>query len=55
MFVLNFPAGDRFLLISMCFDDRYFNTMLGYTLLQELGLFPLNFRFVQLVRMRARE
>jgi hypothetical protein len=42
-------AGDKFLLVSMCFDDRYTKTALGYSIAHDLGQFPLQWRFVRLL------
>ena len=39
---------DQFLLISLCYDDRYVKTFLVFHMAKELGLFPLSFRFVRL-------
>jgi len=39
---------DQFLLISLCYDDRYVKTFLVFSMAAELGLFPLSFRFVRL-------
>jgi len=41
-------ASDRFLLISMCKDDRYHQQAFGDRLMRDLGMFPLSFRFVRL-------
>ena len=41
-------AGDRFILISMCQDLRYFGQVFGNRLLAGLGLFPSPFRYVKL-------
>jgi hypothetical protein len=41
-------ASDRFFLISMCADLRYFGQMFGDRLLKELGLFPAATRYVRL-------
>ena len=40
-------ASDRFLLISMCKDDRYHQQAFADRLMRELGMFPLAFRFVR--------
>jgi hypothetical protein len=41
-------AADRFILISMCQDLRYFGQVFGNRLLAELGLFPSPFKYVRL-------
>jgi hypothetical protein len=41
-------ASDRFILISMCQDDRYFGQVFGNHLLAALGLFPSRFKHVRL-------
>eukprot|EP00976_Prorocentrum_cordatum_P065398 1177896-Prorocentrum_minimum.AAC.2 len=33
----------------MCFDDRYTKTGFAFEILQQLGVFPLNFRYVKLI------
>ncbi len=45
------PASrtDEFYLISMCADDRYVQQFTANQLLAELGLFPLQFRYVELL------
>ncbi len=45
------PASrtDEFYLISMCADDRYVQQYTANQLLAELGLFPLQFRYVELL------
>ena len=41
--------SDQFLLISLCYDDRYVKSWLMYSLLRHLGLFEdLEFRYVRL-------
>ena len=41
--------SDKFLLISLCYDDRYVKSWLMYSLLRRLGLFEdLEFRYVRL-------
>lgn len=42
-------AADEFFLISMCEDDRYLNHRTAFELLARLGLFPLKFRYVELI------
>jgi len=42
-------AGDKFILLSMCFDDRYSKTGFAYTIMAHYGLFPLNWRYVKLI------
>lgn len=41
-------ASDRFFLISMCLDTRYFGQVFGDRLLAGLGLFPPRMRYVRL-------
>lgn len=41
-------ADDRFLLISMCLDNRYFGQVWGQRLMASLGLFPSRSRYVRL-------
>ena len=41
-------ASDRFILISMCQDERYFGQVFGNHLLAGLGLFPSRFKHVRL-------
>jgi len=41
-------ASDRFILISMCQDERYFGQVFGNRLLAGLGLFPSRFKHVRL-------
>lgn len=41
-------ASDRFILISMCQDERYFGQVFGNRLLSGLGLFPPRFKHVRL-------
>ena len=41
-------ATDRFLLISMCLDDRYFQQYTANLLAAGMGLFPMGFGFVEL-------
>ena len=45
------PASrtDEFYLISMCADDRYVQQYTANQLMAELGLFPLQFRYVELL------
>jgi len=45
--------GKRFLLISLCIDDRYVKTFLVLSMAKKLGLFPHAFRYVRL-RIRTR-
>jgi hypothetical protein len=40
-------AADRFILISMCQDLRYFGQAFGNRLLAEMGLFPSPFKYVR--------
>ena len=40
--------GTKFLLVSMCYDDRYVKTFLVLSMAKKLGLFPLAFRYVRL-------
>lgn len=40
-------ASDRFILISMCQDDRYFGQVFGNRLLARMGLFPPRLKFVK--------
>lgn len=40
-------ASDRFILISMCQDDRYYGQVFGNMLLARLGLFPAGLKFVR--------
>ena len=42
-------ASDRFLLISMCYDDRYLKTALVGGMAAELELFPHAFSYVRLI------
>lgn len=39
---------DEFYLLSMCADDRYVQQYTANQLMKELGLFPLEFRFIEL-------
>ena len=48
-YLLPGAADDRFYLISMCMDDRYYQQYTANQLAADLGLFPLAFRFVELV------
>jgi len=41
-------ADDRFHLVSLCLDDHYFRLMLSNRVMQPLGLYPLDVRFVRL-------
>lgn len=41
-------ATDEFYLLSMCLDDRYVRAYTVYQLYARLGVFPLEFRFVEL-------
>jgi hypothetical protein len=41
-------ADDRFFLISMCLDNRYFGQVWGERLMASLGLFPSRLRYVRL-------
>ena len=41
-------ASDKFLLVSMCYDDRYVKTALVSTMAAKLGLFPLSRAYVRL-------
>ena len=40
--------SDKFLLISLCIDDRYVKTHLVLSMARKLGLFPHQFRYVRL-------
>lgn len=40
-------ADDRFHLLSMCQDDRYYHQAVGFDLMRQLGGFPLDTRFVK--------
>ena len=42
-------AGDRFLLISMCYDDRYVKSKLVFSLAKRLGAFPHAARYVRVL------
>ena len=47
--------SDKFLLISMCIDDRYVKTYLVLSMAKKLGLFPHAIRYVRLrIRTRGR-
>lgn len=41
-------ATDEFYLLSMCLDDRYVRAYTVYQLYARIGVFPLEFRFVEL-------
>ncbi|MEM7152263.1 MAG: CotH kinase family protein [Myxococcota bacterium] len=41
-------ATDEFYLLSMCLDDRYLRAHTVYQLYDQLGVFPLSFRLVEL-------
>jgi hypothetical protein len=41
-------ATDHFYLLSMCLDDRYVQGTTGLLLMQQLGLFPLEHRMIEL-------
>lgn len=41
-------ATDEFYLLSMCLDDRYVRAFTAYQLYAQQGVFPLEFRFVEL-------
>ncbi len=41
-------ATDEFYLLSMCLDDRYVRAYTVYQLYARLGVFPMEFRFVEL-------
>ena len=42
-------AGDEFLLISMCYDDRYVKSKLVFSLAKRLGAFPHAARYVRVL------
>ena len=42
-------ASDEFLLVSMCYDDRYVKTKLGASLASEVGLFPHESAYVRVL------
>ncbi len=42
-------ATDEFYLISMCLDDRYARHVTAYSLMAELGVFPLRFRTIEVI------
>ena len=42
-------AGDAFLLISMCYDDRYVKSKLVFSLAKRLGAFPHAARYVRVL------
>ena len=42
-------SSDKFLLISMCYDDRYVKTKLVLELAKQLGVFPHTARYVRLL------
>ena len=42
-------SSDEFYLISLCKDDRYFRQLFGNRVLRSFGLFPLEFRLVELL------
>ncbi len=43
-------ATTEFFLISMCLDEGYFQQTLANRILRQLGLFPFNFRYVEVRR-----
>jgi len=48
--------SNKFLLISMCYDDRYVKTFLVLSMAKKLGLFPYELRYVRLkLRTRGEE
>ncbi len=47
-YLLPDSATDEFYLISLCLDNRYIRAYTAYQLSQRMGVFPLEFRYVEL-------